>query len=66
MIIDKISVPYNSIEELIERQSHIENRITNYLIENPIADSIESTIRVHKNKYILDIALIKEEYGINA
>lgn len=66
MIIDNIAVSYNSLEELLSRQQYIENKVTTYLQTNPIADMIESTIRITNNKYILNIALIKEEYGINA
>lgn len=61
MIVDNIAVTYLSLEQLIERQIVIEKRILDYLQTNPIADSIQSTIRIHEDKYILNVTLIKEE-----
>lgn len=62
MTIDKISVSYPSLEDLMNRQPIVENRILNYIEDKPeLGNSVQSTIRVHKDKYILDVELIKEE-----
>lgn len=60
MIVDSISVPYSSFEDLLERQQVVEKRVLDYIEKHPIADNINSTVRIFKDKFILNIDLIKE------
>jgi len=61
MIIDTIGTSYDSMEELIERQHIIEDRIEQYIEEKGIANKYESTVTVSKdNRFYLSINLIQE------
>lgn len=58
---DKISVSYSSIEELFNRQEVIEDRVIEFIEVNPsICSTMNSTIRVGKDNYILEVELIKD------
>lgn len=48
-IIDTISVSYDDMPTLLERQSIIEDKLTTIIKEKAIADSFESKIEVAKN-----------------
>lgn len=61
MIIDTIGTSYDSLEELMERQHIIEDKIEQYIIEKNIANRYESTITISKdNRYYLSIKLIED------
>lgn len=61
MIIDTIGTSYDSMEELIERQHIIEDRIEQYIQEKGIANKYESTVTVSKdNRFYLSINLIQD------
>lgn len=61
MIIDTIGITYNSMEELIERQSYIEDKIEKYITEKEIANRYESVITVSQdNKYYLTVRIIAD------
>jgi hypothetical protein len=58
---DKISVAYSTIDELLERKEIIEDRVTNYIKDNPlVADTSRSNIRISKDRFILEVELIKD------
>lgn len=58
---DKISVAYSSLEDLLERQEVIEDRVTTFIEDNPsICSIMRSTIRIGKGNYILEVELIKD------
>lgn len=59
MIIDTIGTSYDSMEELIERQSIIENTVETYIKEKKIATGYESIITVSKdNRYYLTVRIL--------
>lgn len=61
MIIDTIGVSYDSMEELIERQAFIEDKIDEYIKRKEIASRYESIVTVSKdNKYYLTVKLIAD------
>lgn len=61
MIIDTIGTSYDSMEELLERQHIIEDKVQTYIEEKGIADRYESTITISKdNRYYLSIKLIED------
>lgn len=61
MIIDTIGCSYDSMEELIERQYIIEERIQEYIEDKGIADRYESLISMSKdNRYYLTVKLIAD------
>jgi len=61
MIIDTIGTSYDSLEELMERQNIIEDKIEKYIEEKGIADRYESTITISKdNRYYLSVKLIQD------
>jgi len=61
MIIDTIGATYDSMEELIERQHIIEDRIQQYIEDKGIADRFESVITISRdNKYYLTVKLIAD------
>lgn len=61
MIIDTIGTSYDSMEELIERQHIIEDRVREYIADKGIADRYETTITMaENNKYYLTIQIIKD------
>lgn len=60
MVVDTISVSYDSLEELMERQTVIEQTIMDYVDEKQIADRYDSQIRIDDNRYYLTVNLIKD------
>lgn len=62
MTVDTVSVAYPSLEELVERQEVIEDRIINYIKDNPEGrfNSINSNIKINKDSFILEIELLKD------
>lgn len=61
MIVDTIGTSYDSMEELIERQSYIEDKIEKYITEKQIANRYESIITMSKdNRFYLTIRIIQD------
>lgn len=60
MVVDTISVSYDSMEELMERQKVIENTISKYITEKNIASGYQSQIRVSEDRFFLTVNLIKD------
>lgn len=62
MIIDTIGCTYDSLEELMDRQSVIEEKIKDYIEAKGIADDYKSEITMAANdKFYLQIKLIKKD-----
>lgn len=60
-VIDTIGVTYDSMEELLERQTYIEKQLQGFIDTKRIADRFESTVVVTKNnKYNLEIKLLSD------
>lgn len=59
--VDTISVTYNTLEETLDAQHRIEQKIQNFIDRRPIANRFESKIELDKlNKYHLTVDLIKD------
>lgn len=59
MVIDTISVSYDSMEELIDRQKIIEDHILDYIETKNIATGFESQVKISENRFYLTVNLIK-------
>lgn len=60
MIVDTISVSYDSLEELMERQTIIEKHIMDYVEGKAIADCYDTQIKMSDNRFYLTVNLIKD------